>query len=109
MRNILKSYRIRKHYHIDIRDGGFGCRIDEKALIAEVEAAAQGHPELPAQQLARCKRHMEAIAKKLDKLRERIEHGQLRGRDEIGLRIGKVINKYKVFIIVFIQRFIFGG
>ncbi|MGK0184493.1 MAG: transposase [Verrucomicrobiales bacterium] len=39
---------------------------------------------------------MEAIAKKFDKLRNRIDRGQLHGQDAIGLRVGKVINKYKV-------------
>ena len=39
---------------------------------------------------------MEAIAKKFDKLRNRIDRGQLQGQDAIGLRVGKVLNKYKV-------------
>ena len=93
VRDILKNYKIRTHYHIDIRDDGFDYRIDEKVLIAEVQTAAQGDP---AKRLARCKGHMEAIAKKLDKLHERIDQGQLQGQDEIGVRVGKVLNKYKV-------------
>ena len=96
VRNILKSYKIRKHYHIDIRDDGFDYRIDDKTLIAELEAGAQGDQELTAKQLARCKGHMEAITKKLGKLHKRIEQGQLQGRDKIGVRVGKVLNKYKV-------------
>jgi transposase len=96
IQGILKNYRIRKHYHIDIRDDGFDYKIDESALIAEVETETQGNQELTEKQLARCKVHMEAIAKKLDKLHKRIEQGQLQGRDEIGVRVGKVINKYKV-------------
>ena len=93
VRDILKGYKIRKHYHIEIRENGFDYRCDEKALIAEVEAGGRGNP---AKRLAGNKDHMEAIAKKFDKLRKRIEGGQLQGQDEIGVRVGKVLNKYKV-------------
>jgi len=104
VRAILKGYKIGKHYHIDIRDDGFDYRCDEKALIAEiakvkVQAGDSGDPDkLPALPTlpAKCKTHMEAIAKKFDKLRNRIDRGQLQGQDAIGLRVGKVLNKYKV-------------
>lgn len=112
VRAILKGYKIGKHYHIDIRDDGFDYRCDEKALRAEIArvkvqaAAAGGTPgdpdklqtlpdKLPALP-ARCKTHMEAIARKFDKLRNRIDQGRLHGQDAIGLRAGKVLNKYKV-------------
>lgn len=93
VRAILKGYKIGKHYHIEIRENGFDYRCDEKAMVAEVEAGRRGDP---AKRLARCKNHMASIAEKLDKLRSRIEQGQLHGRDAIGIRVGKVINKYKV-------------
>ena len=96
VQDILKNYRIRKHYRVEIRDDGFDCRLDENALIAEVEAEARKNPKSAAKQRARSKGHREAIAKKLDKLRQRIEHGQLHGQDRIGVRVGKVLNKYKV-------------
>jgi len=93
VQDILKSYRIRRHYHIKVRDDGFDYRCDEKALIAEVKAGGSGDPaKLPAGYKA----HMKAIAGKFDRLRKRIGQGQLRGRDKIGVRVGKVINKYKV-------------
>ena len=93
VQDILKSYRIRRHYHIKVRDDGFDYRCDEKALIAEVNAGGSGDPaKLPAGY----KVHMKAIAGKFDQLRKRIGQGQLRGRDKIGVRVGKVINKYKV-------------
>ena len=44
VQDILKSYRIRKHYHIKIRDDGFDYRCDEKALIAQLGAGASGEP-----------------------------------------------------------------
>jgi transposase len=37
-----------------------------------------------------------ATEKELNKVRARIENGSLAGRDKIGVRIGKVVNKYKV-------------
>ena len=32
----------------------------------------------------------------LEKIKARVDTGKLAGRDEIGLRVGKVINQYKV-------------
>src|SRR5665213_1649052 len=37
-----------------------------------------------------------ATEKELEKIRLRIENGALAGRDKIGVRVGKVVNKYKV-------------
>jgi len=93
VRGILKNYKIGKHYHLQIRDDGFDYQCDENTILAE---AAAGRRADPAKGLARSKAHMEAIAKKFEQLRQRIEHGQLHGRDKIGVRVGKVVNKYKV-------------
>ena len=93
---ILKSYRIRKHYRVDIRDDSFDYVIDEQALRAVAAAQAQGDSEICAKLNTRHQKHIAAIAKRLDKLHERIEKGQLHGEGDIGLRVGKVINKYKV-------------
>lgn len=98
VRAILEGYKIGKHYHVDIRDDGFDCRCDEGALAAEIAGAkvrARG-PGDPGELPAKCKTHMEAIARRLDKLRARIGRGQLHGQDAIGLRVGKVIDRYKV-------------
>jgi transposase len=67
------------------------------------------HPDFPGERLMACrnvdlgklrahKREalLEATEKELQKVRERIENGSLAGRDKIGVRIGKVVNKYKV-------------
>ncbi len=93
---ILKSYRIRKHYHVDIRDDSFDYVVDDQALRAETAAEAQGAPSLCAKLNARHAKHIAAIAKKLEKLHQRIQKGQLHGEGDIGVRVGKVINKYKV-------------
>jgi hypothetical protein len=92
-RAILKGYRIGKHYHLEIRDDGFECLCDEEAILAEAAAGGRGDP---AKRLARANVHMEAIARKFEELRGRIARGRLHGRDRIGLRVGKVVNKYKV-------------
>jgi transposase len=39
---------------------------------------------------------LEATEKELQKVQTRIENGSLAGRDKIGVRVGKVLNKYKV-------------
>ncbi|MCK4306226.1 MAG: transposase, partial [Candidatus Eisenbacteria sp.] len=96
VRGILKKYRIGKYYTLDIRDDGFDYKVDEKAIAAAVTARAKGDPDRIKTQLARNRRHIESIAKQLDRVRRSTERGQLQGQDEIGVRVGKVINKYKV-------------
>ena len=67
------------------------------------------HPDFPGERLMACrnidlgklrahKREalLEATEEELEKVRGRIENGSLAGRDKIGVRVGKVLNKYKV-------------
>lgn len=67
------------------------------------------HPDFPGERLLACrnvdlgrlrshKRQalLEATEKELEKVRARIDNGSLAGRDKIGIRVGKVLNKYKV-------------
>src|SRR5580658_5100580 len=67
------------------------------------------HPDFPNERLMACrnvdlgrlrahKREalLQATEKELEKVRARIENGSLAGRDKIGVRVGKVLNKYKV-------------
>ena len=93
---ILKQYKVGKHYTVDIRDDGFDCRIDRDALAAEVAAKSNQDTKLSEARLARLDQHIESIAGKLDKIRQRIQRGRLQGRDAIGVRVGKVVDKYKV-------------
>jgi hypothetical protein len=93
---ILGQYKIGKHYTVEVRDDGFDYEVDEAALVAEVTERAGADAALANKRLARYRRHIESIADKLGKLRKRTEQGRLHGQDEIGLRVGKVVNKYKV-------------
>jgi len=93
---ILKQYKVGKHYMVEIRDDGFEYKVDEKAFTAEVAKEAGKDAALAAKRLKRYTRHIESIGDKLDKLRKRIEQGRLHGKDDIGVRVGKVIDKYKV-------------
>ncbi len=67
------------------------------------------HPDFPAERLVACRNPelaqrrahkrtslLEATAKELEKVRRMVERGRLRGQDNIGVRVGKVVNKYKV-------------
>jgi transposase len=67
------------------------------------------HPDFPGERLMACRNRdlgklrahkrealLEATEKELEKVRTRIENGSLAGRDKIGVRVGKVLNKYKV-------------
>jgi len=93
---VLAAYRIGKHYKLDIRDHGFDVEVDEKAILAGATRDARSQPEQARRRRATAQRHIEAIAKKLEALRQKIQRGRLYGKDNIGVRVGKVVNKYKV-------------
>jgi len=93
---ILATYKLGKHFKVEIRDQGLDFELDEKALFAELEAQAKRSPDGAQERLDRAKQHVQAITKKLEKVRHRILGGQLRGKAEIGVRAGKVIDKYKM-------------
>jgi len=93
---VLKQYRIGRHYTVAVRDDGFDYSIDEDALAAEAAKGAGRDATVEAKRLKRYRRHIEVIAGKFDKVRTRIMHGRLHGKDKIGVRVGRVVNKHKV-------------
>jgi transposase len=67
------------------------------------------HPDYPNERLMACRNAelgrlrahkrealLAATERELEKVRTRIENGSLSGQDKIGVRVGKVVNKYKV-------------
>jgi len=67
------------------------------------------HPDFPGERLMACRNGdlgklrghkrealLVATEQELEKVRTRIENASLAGRDKIGVRVGKVLNKYKV-------------
>jgi len=96
VRKILKQYKVGKHYTVDIRDDGFDYQINRNALAAEVATKSNGKTKVAEARLARFERHIKSIAGKLDKVRKRTQQGQLQGKAAIGVRVGKVVNKYKM-------------
>jgi len=93
---VLKQYKIGKYYTIKIREDGFDYQLDRDALAAEIAARSNGKTNPGEPPSTRFERHISAIAKKLDKIQQRTKHGQLHGQDVIGVRVGKVVNKYKM-------------
>ena len=92
---VLGKYKVGENYTVEIRDDAFEVSLDQDKL------AQQAAPDAKSSRLAaRCaetrSRHIEAITAALDKVRHRINRGQLHGKAAIGVRVGKVINKYKV-------------
>lgn len=92
----LQQYKIGKHYQVDIRDDGFDYQLDRDAMAAEATARSPGKTNSVETQRPRFERHIEIIARKLDNLRQRTQQGQLHGKDVIGVRVGKVVDKYKM-------------
>jgi len=67
------------------------------------------HPDFPHERLVACRNRelakrrahkrtslLEATAKELEKIQRMVGRGRLRGKGHIGVRVGKVVNKYKV-------------
>ena len=67
------------------------------------------HPDYPGERLMACRNDdlgrlrahkrealLAATEKELEKIRSRVQDGTLAGQDKIGVRVGKVVNKYKV-------------
>lgn len=67
------------------------------------------HEDFPGERLVACRNPvlarkraykrsslLEATTRELDKVRGMVEHGRLQGADAIGVRVGKVVNKYKM-------------
>jgi len=96
----LKNGAIRK-----LADGGT-LQLD---LFDERNLIAFKHDDFPGERLIACrnpdlarlrtaKRNdlIAATVTELDKVKAMIDSGRLKGKDKIGLRVGKVVNKYKV-------------
>src|SRR5712692_2424150 len=78
-------------------------------LFDEKNLFELSHPAFPAERLIACRNPdlaklrshkrqslLEATEKELEKVKGMVERGRLGGRDDIGVRVGKVVNKYKV-------------
>jgi transposase len=78
-------------------------------LFDEVNLVELSSPEYPGERLVACRnpelaklrahKRLELLAateRNLDKIKSRVAAGKLVGSDEIGVRVGKVINQYKV-------------
>ena len=81
----------------------------QMGLFDERNLFELSHPQYPGERLVACrnlqlaklrahKREdlLEATEKNLEKIRQSVLGARLRGQDQIGLRVGKVINQYKV-------------
>jgi len=96
----LKSSQIRAL----VEGGALQLGLFDKRNLFEIE-----HPDYPGERLVACRNAelgklrahkrqalLEATAKELEKVRAMVERGDLRGAGKIGVRAGRVVNKYKV-------------
>ena len=96
----LKTGAIRK-----LMDGG-ALQLD---LFDERGLFELTHEDFPGERLVACRNPalakkrahkresmIEATQGELDKVRRMVERGRLKGQDDIGVRVGKVVNKYKM-------------
>ena len=96
----LRSVTIRKLVEDDSIQLGL---FDERNLFELI------HPDFPEERLVACRNPrlaalraskreslLQATTKELEKVRATVARGRLKGKDAIGVRVGKVIDKYKV-------------
>lgn len=96
----LKSAQIR-----ELVDGGHL----QLGLFDERNLFEIAHPDFPGERLVACRNPelaklragkrqslLEATTKELEKVKAMVERGRLRAQGEIGVRVGRVVNKYKV-------------
>jgi len=96
----LKGERIRAL----VAGGGLQLGLfDERNLFELTHADYPGerliacrNPELQKLRAHKRESLLQATEKELEKVRAMVGRGRLRGRDQIGVRVGKVVNKYKV-------------
>jgi transposase len=96
-----------------LRPGAIRRLLEDKALqmdlFDERNLFELSHPDFPGERLVACRNPelakrraekrrslLEATVKELDQVCAMVDRGRLKGEDKIGLRVGKVINKYKV-------------
>jgi hypothetical protein len=96
----LKGERIRAL----IEGGGLQLGLFDERNLFELS-----HADYPGERLIACRNAelkklrahtreslLQATERELEKVRAMVGRGRLRGRDQIGVRVGKVVNKYKV-------------
>ena len=92
---ILKGYRVGRHFQLETYDGGFTYKVNKTAISEELTARGGGQ-DVIQKRLDRSKVHIQAIKKKFEKVHQMTKQGKLHGKDQIGVRVGKVIGKYKM-------------
>ena len=95
VRQVLGKYRIGRHYRVTLGEQRFEVEPNEAQITAELTRLAQTPAHAHAAR-ERSRRHQQAIATQLETIRRRMDHGVLHGQDAIGVRVGKVLDKYKV-------------
>lgn len=96
-----------------MKSGAIGSLMNQGAiqlgLFDERDLFELQHPDFPGERLVACrnpdlayhrvqKRNnlIDATCKQLEKIQGLVERGRLKGKDKIGVRVGKIINKYKM-------------
>ena len=96
-----------------LKSGAIRALIDQGqlqlGLFDESNLFELTHPDYPGERLVACRNPelaalrvhkredlLQATEKNLEKVRTMVQSGRLRGQDRIGVRVGKVVNQYKV-------------
>jgi len=87
-----------------VRDGSVQLGLFDERNLAEID-----HPDFPGERLVVCRNPelaklrahkrsslLDSTDAELDKVRSMVDKGRLQGADRIGVRVGRVINRFKV-------------
>lgn len=93
---ILKNYKIGEYYKLNIHDAWFEYSINREEMNSKIAQRYNGDNEAFEKSLKRHEQQIKSINDKLQKIEQKIQRGALYGKDNIGIQVGKVIDKYKV-------------
>jgi len=96
VQRLLNRYKVGKYVTIHPNDQTFEYEFDEARMSADAGLSENSSDPRGERKLGQLKKHLSNLAKRLDDLKQSLDRGRLYGREEIGLRVGKGANKYKV-------------
>lgn len=91
-----KSSKIGSYCHVDVQETGFEFCFDEAGICAAAEQYGKGDAGRTAKRVAFLTRQKGILEKKLKLIQRKSHSGRLCGKENIGVRVGKVVNKYWV-------------
>jgi hypothetical protein len=92
----LAGHKLGQYITCVIRDDGFDFEVDQESISKSIQSQSKNNEDRAEMYRLRYQRQLDRLTEKLKKIRCKINRGFLWGKGRIGLRIGRIINKYRV-------------